>query len=132
MRSYEGSSVRQGAWQMKMQLAGLCALGALAGCSHHKKPSMNVSVGSAEVRACEILLEDGSQPVESVTFGPQVKGTMQRWAPRTSVAFVALADAPIVGAVLTVESPTKPSFTVSTVNCYDHEGKPIAAPDVHL
>ncbi|MEO6953462.1 MAG: hypothetical protein ABI321_16795 [Polyangia bacterium] len=104
----------------------------VAGCGAGKKPGKNVSVGSPQVRACEILLEDGSQPVESVTFGPQVKGTMQRWAPKTSVAFVAVADAPIVGPVLTVESTSKPSFTVSTISCYDHEGKPVAAPDVHL
>ena len=123
------SSLFEGMSKMRF---GLVVAVLVAGCGHGKKPGMNVSIGSAEVRACEILLTDDSQPVESVKFGPQVKGTMQRWAPKTSVAFVALVDAPIVGAVLTVESPQKPSFTITTLHCYDHEGRPVAAPDVHL
>ena len=115
-----------------MRVGLLVAAVLVAGCRSGKKPGMNVSIGSAQVRACEILLEDKDQPVESVMFGPQVKGTMQRWAPKTSVAFVALVDAPIVGAVLTVESTSKPSFSIASISCYDHEGKPVASPDVHL
>lgn len=115
-----------------MRFVGLCALVALVGCGHGNKPGMNVSIGSKDVRACELLLTDNAQPVESVTFGLQVKGTMQRWAPKTAVAFTALADAPITGTVLTVQSPSTPSFNITTVRCYDHEGKPVSSPDVKL
>lgn len=116
---------------MSRKMAGLGALLALLGCGHGKKPGKDVTVG-ASVRACEILLEDKDQPIEAVVFGPQVKGNMQRWAPKTSVAFTALVDAPITTPVLTVQSSSAPSFTVVTTNCYDHEGKPVASPDVKL
>ena len=125
----EGASNMRRHW---LRPLGLSVLVAMSACSSGSKPGKGVSVGSPVVRSCEILLADKDQPVENVVFGEQVKGTMQRWAPKTALAFVALTDAPITGAVATVQSTSKPSFDIVTVRCYDHEGKPVASPDVHL
>ncbi len=120
-----------GAMYMRyLPLAALVAFVALvAACGDGSKPGMNVSIGSEQVRSCELLFVDKDAPITGVSFGASVKGTTQRWAPRTAVAFTALTDAPLSGNVLTVQAS---AFDLVTTRCYDHEGKPVASPDIHF
>jgi hypothetical protein len=85
---------------------------------------VTLSVSNAEVRACDLLL-DGVGNESLVTFGSQVRGEVVRRPPRAGVSLVALGDAAISEAALSIEDPAA-AVTLASAICFDSAGAPVA------
>jgi hypothetical protein len=77
----------------------------------------------AAARSCEVLLEDEGARVVGARFDATVRGEQVRQAPRTALAFHALADAPIGGGAVRVELVGDGELHVTRAQCFDREGR---------
>jgi hypothetical protein len=76
-------------------------------------------------RSCEVLLEDTGARVVGTRFDASLRGEHVRQAPRTALAFHALADAPIGGGAVQVELVGDGDLHVARAQCFDREGRAI-------
>lgn len=99
--------------------------------------AISISVGSADVRACDILLQETTRAVTGVTFPASAIGEHLRRAPKVAISFTRKADMNPAGAVATVQLAGNgvadaSSLTVVETHCFDRQGNPVATPNVHL
>jgi hypothetical protein len=93
--------------------------------------SAGISVSNPAVRGCDVLLVDAGGQFTAVTWSDTVQGEHQRWAPRTALSFVVRQDAAPSGSLATL-SVAGSGLTLSSAECYDRLGAPVASPGVAL
>jgi hypothetical protein len=76
-------------------------------------------------RSCEVLLEDESAQVLRARFEGSVRGEHVRQAPRTALAFHALADAAIGSGAVRLDVLGGGEPRIASARCFDREGRPI-------
>jgi hypothetical protein len=88
---------------------------------------VTLSVGNLDVRACDLLL-DGVGRESQVTLGSQVRGELVRRPPRIGVSLMALGDAAISEAALSIEKPSGGAGSIALVSatCFDRTGATVA------
>jgi hypothetical protein len=104
-----------------------CASGLRCSDGLCSSPLVTVSVGNPDVRACDLLL-DGVGRESLVTFGGQVRGELVRRPPRIGVSLMALGDAAISEAALSIEKPSGSTGSIGLVSatCFDRTGTTVA------
>ncbi|MCA9574855.1 MAG: hypothetical protein R3B40_26710 [Polyangiales bacterium] len=92
-----------------------------------------LSVGSPEVRGCEVLVTESDGVVANVTFASSLEGTFIRQAPRAAISFVTQADSAVPGGAIQVAVTGASSGVVlTTANCVDAAGAPVTNANVSL
>lgn len=110
--------------------AGLSCLGGIC----QSQQTANIEVSNAEVRACDLLLEEADGQVVGVDYDEALRGTHVRQAPQTAVSFVQRADAAIPPASVKVRyaGGTGTNVTLVKTSCFDAAGTALAEPGVSL
>ncbi len=95
------------------------------------KTGSGLTVGNADVRACDVLLVLASA---DVNFAADVLGVTARDGDRLAVSFTAKADAALGSVGVVVDSlgaaVDTSGITPTKVECYDRTGKAVAAPEL--
>ncbi len=91
----------------------------------------DITVSSADVRSCDILILENGVTIEEANFSDDVLGETGRWAPRFALSFASKTDAAIanVGDILIVGSG---DFSMSKVTCFDRTGTAVDSPGVAI
>lgn len=105
--------------------AGTCEVGTL---------DEGVTVGSADVRACTVVIE---VPDVTVTFSGDVVGRAKRDGSRLAFSFTAKTDAALSAVVATIlggdgQAADVSAVTPELVECFDRLGAEVAAPELTL
>ncbi len=107
--------------------AGLvCQEGMCAGAA-----SKGLVISSADARACDVLLTEGTGEVLGATFVSGVTGVHKRRAPNVAVSFARDSDAAFdPGSVTLTIAGEETGFTIKSSTCYDASGTAIAGATV--
>jgi len=92
-----------------------------------------IIIGSADARACEVLLLEDSARVSGVDFSENVRGTFLRQAPRIAVSLTRRMDSSFEAADLTVRSVgSNGGLSLAHAECFGERGVALKDARVYL
>lgn len=122
-----GASDRTSVGRLCVGLLVLTAIG--CSCSDETKPQprLSLSVENPLVRSCNVSFTSEKLTIARLSAG--VKGHLDR----SSLAFIAIADAPLSGALIELDDTAEPSpVSVASARCYQRDGHEVTNPKVKV
>lgn len=100
-------------------------------------PQSGLSVGSAAVRACDVLLAIGTTETETIGFSDQVVGVFEKAGTSIAFSFTAKTDATLAEPVAQLLDSTGAALaaagvTLISATCFDRLGVALASPSLTL